>query len=694
MEENIRKLGRNLSIPPEVRLAHTGMDEASPPSRENEPQNGLLQFKVVETTLDNKNRLLQKGMSASRDGLAESETILARLTEYNANAAQDFGFKDKVVDRVPLKFIREIYPQEQQEFSENAFESYIALSYCWHSHDWTPAEGLDDLLPEWPISPRMVRGLLAQRVSSSEGIWIDQRCIDQSNESEKMTAIGAMDLVFKCARLVVVVIEDIMFSGEEETVLRRLISTYEDGTRTVLGGDLKFLSQILIKISEARWFKRAWCSHELQVGTDFKFLFPTTDGIISLTMDAFDGLYFETTNYIEEHESLFARASNSFLSYEFLSRARDASTRARNRRSFAIEFTDLSELQCSVQTDMISICINVAGLQLYYKGEEKSKDQCRWLLAMIALCAGDATVLGGIQAPLIVDSDKESWMCTIGDFEDTMTQIGETKLQDPPCIASITPNKIILDLLFLPNPRLELSTPQHYLIVLELLNNFVKTLREGDGRVEGAPSWTTDREKQPEEWGKRTSADLLACSLGCGLEWMINQISGSALLAQEMRRSAKHEMEDLMPFLRSVLTMTETCERDQFLLLPQEKITQLLQYFFFILYYGVDDFEDTKWGSYKFDFVECARVDLGNNEKALMPQAHEEYRLGQQYVWAVPVAMSNPSCANVRRLWILERGEGPDRNAWHIVDKQRLFTLIPIRENGRQVIRRNNQVIR
>ena len=112
----------------------------------------------------------------------------------------------------------------------------------------------------------MVRGLLAQRGSPGEGIWIDQICVDQSNECEKMLAIGAMDLVYRCARLVVVVIEDIMFFKEEKTVLERLIAKYEDDAGILPKGETEDLSQSG-QDSESHWFERVWCSHELQLGT-------------------------------------------------------------------------------------------------------------------------------------------------------------------------------------------------------------------------------------------------------------------------------------------------------------------------------------------------------------------------------------------------------------------------------------------
>ena len=56
--------------------------------------------------------------------------------------------------------------------------------------------------------------------SPSECIWIDQRCINQNGEEEKRQTVGAMDLIFKSARLVVAVLEDVRLSYAEEALLQ------------------------------------------------------------------------------------------------------------------------------------------------------------------------------------------------------------------------------------------------------------------------------------------------------------------------------------------------------------------------------------------------------------------------------------------------------------------------------------------
>ena len=52
-----------------------------------------------------------------------------------------------------------------------------------------------------------------------EGVWIDALCINQDDKAEKVKAIVSMDLVYKCARLVIVALE---IAGDEFELVKRL----------------------------------------------------------------------------------------------------------------------------------------------------------------------------------------------------------------------------------------------------------------------------------------------------------------------------------------------------------------------------------------------------------------------------------------------------------------------------------------
>lgn len=61
-------------------------------------------------------------------------------------------------------------------------------------------------------------------------------------------------------------------------------------------------------------------------------------------------------------------------------------------------------------------------------------------------------------------------------------------------------------------------------------------------------------------------------------------------------------------------------------------------------------------------------------------------------IFALPVALSESSCAAVSRLWILEQVDGP-RNSWKVIEKLQYFTLMPILEDETNVIRLKYQTI-
>ncbi len=71
-------------------------------------------------------------------------------------------------------------------------------------------------------------------------------------------------------------------------------------------------------------------------------------------------------------------------------------------------FYDISRLESTFQIDKISNAMNVVGLQMYFKGGNKSPDYCKPILAMVALCAGDLTVLGGASDSLKPDSTSST----------------------------------------------------------------------------------------------------------------------------------------------------------------------------------------------------------------------------------------------------------------------------------------------
>jgi tetratricopeptide (TPR) repeat protein len=158
----------------------------------------------------------------------------------------------------------------------------------------------------------LCKALLGE-LSQNEGIWIDALCIDQECKEEKLHTIPAMDLIYKKARLTVVVLSDICLDRAEKTLLRDLacirpwlgrhkrsfdserklnqliaqrhsntgLPTDEHLTRSIEDDPTGFLARkrqyeekyykhpafksFVKKLLSAEWFTRAWCWHEFRM---------------------------------------------------------------------------------------------------------------------------------------------------------------------------------------------------------------------------------------------------------------------------------------------------------------------------------------------------------------------------------------------------------------------------------------------
>jgi len=134
--------------------------------------------------------------------IEQGKVTLERLRILDSKTAKPFALKSNIQPDVPFKLVSEVSPcgrtdrENSGSGTSHLFDSFIAVSYCWHSHDWQPAESCR--FPEkWtaPISPRMLKAVLDLRSSKEEGTWIDQLCINQDNPDEKVRYIVWMQFI-------------------------------------------------------------------------------------------------------------------------------------------------------------------------------------------------------------------------------------------------------------------------------------------------------------------------------------------------------------------------------------------------------------------------------------------------------------------------------------------------------------------
>jgi Heterokaryon incompatibility protein (HET) len=74
----------------------------------------------------------------------------------------------------------------------------------------------------------MADAVLSLRTSGDEGVWLDKLCINQSDEREKAVAIGAMDVVYRSARRLVILLEDVQLDAVEEKAAETYAGFYKD----------------------------------------------------------------------------------------------------------------------------------------------------------------------------------------------------------------------------------------------------------------------------------------------------------------------------------------------------------------------------------------------------------------------------------------------------------------------------------
>ncbi|KAJ4337138.1 hypothetical protein N0V95_008412 [Ascochyta clinopodiicola] len=215
----------------------------------------------------------------------DADTLLADLGHLAPSVAKDFIPKAHAEASFAFRLINDVdYHSEE--------EGYIAMTYCWKKTNRdTPRKVVEDLPFAWtreieqfplPTSGALFQAVLKEK-RVGEGLWFDQVCINQDSDVERAAVIGAIDAVYKNARAVVVALDDVVVTPEEEQFLRCYMDQY---CYSGLAGDQQpnacqsppFMYQYPAFISfferfiESECFGRAWCAHEMKMGQQHVFL--------------------------------------------------------------------------------------------------------------------------------------------------------------------------------------------------------------------------------------------------------------------------------------------------------------------------------------------------------------------------------------------------------------------------------------
>src|SRR5438034_3099637 len=238
---------------------------------------------LLNLSSKNKQSLLKRASEFALKRQVEAEAVLNRLAELNPELANKFGPKEIALSNLTLRLL--VSKDAAIVVNPGAeIPSFMAISYSWHNPTWTPALAAQSTTP-WGLSEPIVSHIMKLRESNDEGVWIDQLCINQGNKEEKRIAIGSMDVIYRAARRLIIILEDVEIGVDEQRVALKYASLYETLCQIIRGTkpsndekkrltrenfkldpqDCKAIKGFLLRMFSARWFSRAWCAHECKV---------------------------------------------------------------------------------------------------------------------------------------------------------------------------------------------------------------------------------------------------------------------------------------------------------------------------------------------------------------------------------------------------------------------------------------------
>ncbi|KAK3382132.1 heterokaryon incompatibility protein-domain-containing protein [Lasiosphaeria ovina] len=442
---------------------------------------------LVELSSETKHRLLTE--SSPLQPTMSPRQVLENVRNLDSWAADRLGSKGDALQRFRFKTLQAVVaPSGDSRPASSAYQqapnvavhenplapvdSFLMLSYCWHYGDWDVALGLQhkpaveggfasseqepEPEPEPPVAPAMFAALLDERRDESEAFWLDQWCIDQTNEQEKVDAIGSMDLLYSNARHVIVCLEDVRLTPANGDILLRFgdfLAAKDFGPSVEVpreellnlpwsDEDKGHLWEATAKLFTARWFTRAWCAHEFWMGREHIFLAPVTADPArpgaSVTILRFNSTFLANAHFatsiwlpatsltsaerIQRHWQRFVEPTHPYYwrgrlgSYDAQVRTKIAFTHATSFvGAFGMDrvipphlatFAVIDSLNTSRSADKLSISLNASRTGLYLTGsQDLSRAEAAWIATVVALASGDSTALAVVGQPLLASGE-------------------------------------------------------------------------------------------------------------------------------------------------------------------------------------------------------------------------------------------------------------------------------------------------
>ncbi|KAF2454857.1 hypothetical protein BDY21DRAFT_365878 [Lineolata rhizophorae] len=665
---------------------------------------------LVRLSEANKARLFNKATAFVEAGTPTAQGVLTRLEKWNPDVAAQFALKRTAVSEAPLRML----VGEDAGIARGGKEEvdgYIAVSYCWRSGTWKPArsgkksmgseeeekrhterdremrqEEDDNLVPPWPFAEPMARKLLELRSSPGDGIWLDQRCIDQANDAEKRLAIGAMDVVYRQARIVAVVLEDVVLSQREAVAAREAMRRCGDKVLApwkMAAEEIMALATAVNRVLASRWATRAWCHHEFRLAVDenvkFNFfcrflvfaddedndkrdvlvlLWPAVMGSLLTCQSNILSQPLAPTFDVRKQTANFGRFMNALEDYSGQNPLPPSHVpkAGSDNKSWLRAFISALGFNCSVTKDMISIALNTNGICLYYTGNAQSIDECAYVFSILCLCAGEVSILG-IHDGLLLrgnpepgDDKRVSWLRR-------KTYVGgEQKspfatLNHLDSIYSARFGELETDLLFLTS-RLETPPIGKLQKAFEILeNDFEKNLdilKDMQELLNGQNPGSLAKMMDIQSYKEYVACVIAAC-LENGATW-IERVWFAFQEAARMSEGARSYICDSNPELMKTACAIlrhegiSAWQEDQ---KQTEAVIAFLSTMTNIRFRSM--FISKRW-------VRCVKTSAFPDQKALVLAAAPQTL---NYILAIPTSLAEPTYSfNIGRAWLLEEVTG------------------------------------
>ncbi|KAK8851075.1 heterokaryon incompatibility protein-domain-containing protein [Apiospora arundinis] len=149
--------------------------------------------------------------------------------------------------------------------SLNELPFYTALSYCWGRSGNSEAITIDH--NRLTVTGSLLQALQCLRAKNCLRFWVDQICINQSDNDEKANQIRMIRLIYHRAAAVVAWIGDDDPSGYISTLFQRVAQLKTNNDAESLGASAMMDQHISVLLEREYWM-RVWIIQELAVGRE------------------------------------------------------------------------------------------------------------------------------------------------------------------------------------------------------------------------------------------------------------------------------------------------------------------------------------------------------------------------------------------------------------------------------------------